>query len=225
MNENEGHRVRLKKRFLQVGRSGLCEHEFLELLLFYAIPRKDTKPLAKELIRRFGSLEAVFAADIEQLMLTKGIGESAAILLKLIPGIGVELMSRSLREGICLVETDKLQNFLKINFRGCRSEELRLLLLDRNFRLLDVLNFPGGAGALKVSATDLIFKILCCRDVRNVIIAHNHPSGNFLPSRDDVINTVELKSLLAKIGISLLDHFIVSGENCCSIMKIGKNNY
>lgn len=221
MNGNEGHRSRLRKRFLRAGRDGLGEHELLELLLFYAIARKDTKPLAKELLNRFGSFEAVFAADIEQLMLTKGIGQSAAVLLKLIPGIGVELMSRTMKSGICLADSDKLQNFLQINFRGCRTEELRLLLLDRDSRLLDVLSFPGGTEMLKISPTDLVFKILCCRGVRKVILAHNHLSGNNFPSKADIVNTLELKTLLSKIGISIIDHFIVAGEKCSSLMKLG----
>ena len=110
---SEGHRSRLKKRFLLAGRDGVSEHELLELLLFYSIPRKDVKPLAKELLNRFGSVEAVLAAGSEQLMQSSGIGESSIVLLKLIRTVSTEIMSRPLRAGINLKDPVRLIDYLK----------------------------------------------------------------------------------------------------------------
>ena len=216
---SEGHRSRLKKRFLLAGRDGLSEHELLELLLFYSIPRKDVKPLAKELLNRFGSIEAVLAAGSEQLMQSSGIGESSIVLLKLIRTVSTEIMSRPLRAGINLKDPVKLIDYLKMNCRRNDREVLQLLLLDRSCCLLDTLTLDGGENSLSAGCGDLLFKILACRGTRQVIIAHNHLNNIINPSVSDIRSTLFLKNLLQNIGVVLLDHFIITPEKCLSIMK------
>ncbi|MBR7121675.1 MAG: RadC family protein [Lentisphaeria bacterium] len=219
-NENSGHRFRLRERFLRSGIAGLAEHELLELLLCYAIARKDVKPLAKTLLRRFGSLEAVLGASSEKLMQIDGIGINSAALLKLIMCICLELMSRPLREGVDLKNPEKLQRYLQLNCSGISGEKLYLLLLDRKNRLLDTLVFSGYSSSTAMLPEDLKFQICCCRGVRQVIMAHNHPGGSLLPSRSDISSTLAVKKMLNEIGVTLLDHFIVSPQGCVSMMKM-----
>ena len=224
MIDNSGHRQRLRMRFLKAGRNGLCEHELLELLLCYSIPRKDVKPLAKELLHRFGSLEAVLSAGSGQLAQCSGVGENTIVLLKLLQDICVEIMSKPLRSGINLDDPDKLMKYLQMNCRHQDRELFQLLLLDRDSCLLDTLIIPGSGESLTVSCADLIFKILACRGTRQVIIAHNHLSSNIKTpsvSAADICSTVNLKNLLQRIGISLLDHFIIGENYCVSMMKMG----
>lgn len=218
-HSGEGHRMRLRERFLNVGREGLCEHELLELLLFYAIPRRDVKPIAKELLVRFGSIVAVLSATPEQLASVKGIGSNSIVLLKLFQVIGVELFSKPLREGICLKDQKKLKDFLMLKCRDAGGEKLFLLVLNRESKLLDFLEFPGNVNTVTVSKQELLFKLLSCRGARQVIMCHNHLGNNPSPSASDIRSTVELKSFLAGVGISLLDHLIVTDSDCVSMMK------
>ena len=217
-NLNSGHRSRLRQRFLRVGKSGLSEHELLELLLFYAIPRKDVKPVAKELLNRFKSLHGVFSASPEQLMLCNGLGECSIALLQLMPVLASEIISGNL-ERVCLKRTSDVQTLLKTQYSCCRGEKVILLLLDSKYCLVDKLEISGFAHAVLMNMNEIAFKILCCPQVRQVIIAHNHPGNNLIPSRHDIHNTLELKYLLSKSGITLLDHFIVADGGCRSIMK------
>lgn len=217
MNEHSGHRNRLKQRFMRAGRGGLSEHELLELLLFYAIPRRDVKPIAKLLLNRFGSLEAVLSADREQLLLTDGIGENSTLLIKLISTIAVELMTKTLHSGSCLAEREKLQQYLTMKCRG--QESVQLLLLDQKSCLLDVLCFEGGMKNVEVFSRDMLLKVLACRGARQVIIAHNHLNNNPSPSKTDIQTTVRLKYLFGSVGITLLDHYIITPDHCVSIMK------
>ena len=217
---NSGHRFRLRERFLRTGMAGMSEHELLELLLFYAIARKDVKPLAKSLLRRFGTMEAVFAATPEQLLQIDGVGPHLVVLIKLVMTIGVDLMSKPLREGLDLENPEKLQKYLLMNCHNTDDEVLDLLLLDHKFRLLDTLSFTGSSKNIFLSPDDLKFKIYCCRGCRQVILVHNHPGGELVPSKSDILATLEVKEVLDEMSITLLDHFIVTNHGCMSLMKM-----
>ena len=216
---NDGHRSRLRERFLRAGSAGMSDHELLELLLCYAIARKDVKPLAKNLLHRFGSLEAVFAAQPEKLMQVDGIGKSSAVLIKLIMSIALELMSKPMREGIDLKNPEKLQKFLMFNCFNASGEVCDLLLLDHNCRLLETISFSGKNQSVFLSPDDLKFQISLCRGVRQVIMVHNHPGGTLQPSKSDIAATIAVKNILNGMRISLIDHFIVTCNGCVSVMK------
>lgn len=187
----------------------------MELLLFYAIPRRDVKPIAKLLLNRFGSLEAVLSANREQLLLTDDIGENSTLLIKLISTIAVELMTKTLHSGSCLAEREKLQRYLTMKCRG--QESMQLLLPDQKNCLLDVLCFEGGMKNVEVFSRDMLLKV--CRGARQVIIAHNHLNNNHSPSKTDIQTTVRLKYLSGSVGITLLDYYIITPDHCVSIMK------
>ena len=184
----------------------MADHELLELLLCYAIARKDVKPLAKNLLHRFGSLEAVFAAQPEKLMQVEGIGTSSAVLLKLIMGIDLK-------------NPEKLQKFLMFNCFNASGEVCDLLLLDHNCRLLETISFSGKNQSVFLSPDDLKFQISLCRGVRQVIMVHNHPGGTLQPSKSDIAATIAVKNILNDMRISLIDHFIVTCNGCVSVMK------
>ncbi|MBO5667560.1 MAG: hypothetical protein J6S43_00365 [Lentisphaeria bacterium] len=213
-----GHRARLRERFIRAGRAGLADYELLELLLFYAIPRRDVKGIAKELLARFGSLAMVLNASPEQLMQTGGIGPGAAVLFQLFKVLEVELSSHSLTGGRLLKDPDVLKHYLLSVFADCREEELKLLLLDKEFRLLDVVTFSGNQRNVAVNRKPLTYRLLACRKLRQVIMCHNH-LDQIIPSKADIRNTIIMKDILHGLSVTLLDHIIVCGDQYLSLMK------
>ena len=214
-----GHRRRLFARFHATGGAGFSDSELLELLLCHAIPRRDVKPAAKELLRRFGSLEAVFAADMEELTSVEGIGNNSALLLKLLPAISVGIMAEEHGPGIMLDSPEKISAVLHRYFSGSRDEALAVLVMDERMRLLDTVNVPGGTGNLSADSLNMLYKLLCRRRARQAIIAHNHPSSILRPSKSDIVNTVKIKEVLFRAGVSLIDHYVLTARGCLSLMK------
>ena len=192
---HKGHRGRLKKKFIKYGADSLETHELLELLLYYGIPRKDTNELAHTLIKIFGSLPQVFDAPMSSLLKVTGVGESTASLIRL-----VSKLSRVYAE----------QNY-RLNSKG-----------PTNMVFCDVIS-QGSFGSTGFHIRDIIELALKFNATR-AIIAHNHPSGIALPSREDVETTIELKNALKLIEVKLVDHIIVADNDYVSIAdsELGK---
>ena len=220
MYDVSGHRQRLRERFLAVGRDAVSEHELLEMLLFYSIPRKDVKPLAKDLLNNCGSLKDVFLADKEKLLSVKGTGEATVALLKLVKVLSDELTATSPDERALLNSRDKLYDYVCRSCRNSRMEALSVLLLDRNSRLLKKVEFSGKKSLINAAGLDLLSKTACYVRAKKIVIIHNHPSETLLPSTVDVNSTIQVKKLFAGMGIFLADHLIVSGKSCVSLMKL-----
>lgn len=220
MNSNEGHRQRLKQRFLNSGAQALAEHELLELLLFFSIPRRDVKGIAKELLARFGSISGVLTASAEQLQLTPGIGENSSLLLKLVQLVSVDILNKNPEPALCMREPEVIQQYLEKRFIGVKSETLLLLALDREYHLLDTIVYPGGGKNILLEPADFLYPVLCCRNTRQVIIAHNHPGDVRTFSACDITATIKVKKLLNDIGITLLDHYVVSEKRLISMLKM-----
>lgn len=214
-----GHRSRLRRRFLNAGRHGMCEHELLEMLLFYAIPQKDVKPLAKTLINVFGSLDKVFAADTAALCTVCGIAENSAALIKLVSVLSQEIRKQNFAGGIVLNSAEKINRYLLEHFPESPDEKLFILLLNRNSELIRIMEFSGARGFLMVSRRDIFFKVMCYPDAKQLILVHNHPAGFSLPSGSDVSNTVKIKKLFQEFGITLIDHLIIADGKCHSMLK------
>lgn len=214
-----GHRKRLKERYLRAGESGLSDHELLELLLCYAIPRKDVKPLAKELLRRFNSLRGVLMAETGELTQVKGISLHTAILLQLGRGIFVRCLQQDLDQGT-LLDTDlALTLYLRMQCGFSRKEQLCLLLLNKKCQLIDKITFTGQRDMILCDPHEILRCILFHRGVAAVVLAHNHPQNSEIPSKNDIITTKRLQILLKELGITLKDHFIVTRDKCISIMN------
>lgn len=218
---HDGHRQRLKERFLAEGLENFSDLHVLELLLFYAVPRKDTNPIAHELLQRFGSLRGVLEARPEDLREVSCLGDGAATLLTLVP----QLLQRYLRDsqdlGQILLTTAQCGQYLVPRFFLTKEEQVYLLSLDAKCKVLDVrLIQTGSVNTVGVSVRKVVEAALRA-GASSVVLAHNHTSGLALPSEADKTTTRRLWEALDAVGIVLADHIIVAGEDFVSMSEDG----
>lgn len=221
MGIHDGHRSRMKKRFLENGLSGLDDHIVLEILLYYAIPRGDTNPLAHELMNRFGSIAAVFDAPVEELEKVPGIGKNAATLIKLIPEIGRRYaINRSGMDNI-LDTTEKAGEYLIPRFYGEREETVYMVCLDAKRKVINCkLLGRGSVNSANISIRKIVETALLY-NATSVILAHNHTSGIALPSKEDEYATIKVEEALRAVDVVLTDHIIVAEDDFVSLADNG----
>lgn len=211
MTGHEGHRDRMKKRFLRHGLSNFDDHNVLELLLFYAVPRQDTNELAHRLLKAFGSLDRVFEALPEELMRVSGVGENTAALIRLVPEVTKRcLIVRESSESV-LADRESAGRYLVPRFLNQRTEIVLLLCLDAKMRVLDCRQIgSGGLDSASFSIRDIV-QLCILRNARYAVLAHNHINGVAIASSEDIYATREVKRALDLVGVKLLEHFIVTG--------------
>ncbi len=218
--QHKDHRKRVRQRYAEYGLDGFQDYEALELLLFYAIPQRDTKPLAKDLISRFGSLPAVLDASVTELQ-EAGLTENTAILLNMIPAMNRRydvLKNSDLHYIRSSAEAGQLLCSL---FRNELEESIRLLCLDAAGKLIkQSLLGRGDVNAVHFSVRKIVEAAVSTKAV-SVILAHNHPAGTLTPSREDIDATLSAKAALDTIGVRLLDHLIICGQDYCSLREQG----
>ncbi len=221
MEVHAGHRERLRQRFLEHGPDSMEEHVLLELLLCYACPRIDVNPLAHTLLRQFGSLSQVLDAPIDDLKKVKGIGDNAAILLKLVPQLGRRYaISRGSTDEV-LNTTAKAGKYLIPFFETERDEVVYLLCLDAKCKVLACRQlFRGSVNSTVVNIRTAVETALRYK-ATSVIVAHNHTSGFALPSEDDKYTTLRLRDALQAVDITLVDHIIVAEQDFVSMADSG----
>ena len=220
-NVHDGHRKRLRQRYLTQGLEGFQPHEALELLLFYAIPRRDTNEIAHALLSRFGSLSGVLEAPRTELLKIDGMGESAADLLLLFVQMERRhMMDRGSVETI-LDTTYKCAQYLAPRFIGEPEEVVYLLCLDAKCKVLDCSLVHRGAVNMTAISARKIVKTALDHNATSVVVAHNHPSGLALPSREDRETTAALKAALNAVGVALVDHVIVADGDFVSLADDG----
>lgn len=216
---HSGHRQRMKEKFLQNGLDVFEVHEALELLLYYAVPRKDTNPISHKLIDSFGSLAAIFDAPIDALK-ECGLSENAAILLKLVPNM-CRLYIEDKNDNSRSINPGTVGDRLVHKFIGRDYEAVVLLLMDAKYKEV----FCGIISKGSVNSCELyIRKIIQNATIYNAsfaILAHNHPSGLALPSLDDIESTKSVSSALSLIGVKLLDHIVVADDDYISMLQSG----
>ena len=209
---HEGHRQRMKERFLASGLDGFSDHEVFELILFYAIPRRDVNELSHRLVETFGSYRGVFDAEFEDLCAVEGIGENAATLIK--------LMAESFRryafddgEQPFLYDTlKKVGDYAVKLYIGVSVEKMYAMLFDSKMKLLDtVMLAEGDVSSVRVS-TRMICEKALKKKAAAIILTHNHPSGLPYPSEEDRRYSTYLRDILMNFDITLIDHIIVSGR-------------
>lgn len=221
MGEHDGHRERMKQRFLRHGLSSFDDHTVLELLLFYALPRVDTNPIAHRLLDTFGSLDGVFEAEPEALMRVEGIGESAAALIHLIPEAARRYRIAKEATGTILNTSHEAGQYLIPRFLNTRGEAVYLICLDAKRRVIDCRPLgEGGPTSVSVNVRKVV-ELALIKNAAAVILAHNHPNGLALPSAEDKNVTIRVRDALALVGITLLDHIIVAGEDFVSLSDSG----
>jgi DNA repair protein RadC len=216
-----GHRERLRERFLGGGDDALPDYELLELLLFYSIPRCDTKPLAKQLLERFGSLAGALNAAPEQLADFERMNQQTLALFKALRSLGARLAREDLTEKPVLDNWDKLIAYLRACMAHRPIEQFRLLFLDRrNVLIADEMQNEGTIDHTPVYTREVVKRALTL-DASALVMVHNHPSNHPTPSKSDIEMTRQIKEALDKVGILLHDHLIISRRGHTSFRQIG----
>lgn len=204
-----GHRARLRARFLNAGPEALADYELLELLLFSALPRKDTKPIAKALIETFGSFADVIAADADKLMATKGLGESAVVGLKAVQAGATRLLRAEIADRPIVSSWQALIDYCTAEMAYEETEQFRILFLDKKNKLIaDEAQQKGTVDHTPVYPREVVKRALEL-NASALIMVHNHPSGDPAPSRADVDMTGKVKDALDAVGLILHDHIVI----------------
>lgn len=221
MGIHDGHREKMRRRYLETGMEGFADHEALELLLYYAIPRRDTNPIAHALMERYGSLSAVLNAPVEDLQKVEGIGESAAILLTLVPRISRQARLADAAQETVISSTERAGAYLLERFSGETRELVYLMCLDRKGKLLACKRLADG----DVASADLnirkVVETALLSSASAAILAHNHPSGVAVPSSSDEAATRQVAEALRTIGVRLVDHIVVADRDFVSMADSG----
>ncbi|MER2080581.1 MAG: JAB domain-containing protein [Ruminococcus sp.] len=217
-SEHSGHRERLRKRFIENGLDGFEDHQALELFLFYAIPRKDTNPLAHRLLERYRTICCVCDAPIDELQRDFGLSENAAALLKLLPEMS-RLYNESRLQENNAIDLETLGDIVKQKFIGRTSEVVVLVLGDAKGKMVYFDVIAKGS----VSSSDFpvrkIVELAIRHNAKIAFIAHNHPSGSALPSQTDLTTTKLIAQVLRNVGVRLLDHYIVADGDYISLRE------
>jgi DNA repair protein RadC len=210
---SEGHRARLRARLLTAGPDSLADHEMLEMLLHVALPRRDTKAIAKGLLERHGSFARAIAATPQDLRATEGLGEAGIAALKLAQAAALRLMRAEVLDRQVLNNWDRLMAYLNAALAREKIEQFRVLFLDNRNRLVaDEAQGRGTVNHTPVYPREVVKRALELQ-ASALILVHNHPSGDPSPSQDDIAMTQEVKSAATALGITLHDHVIV-GNGC-----------
>lgn len=229
MNEEKkdyiGHRSRIIEKYLKSGVDSFTDYEIVELLLTYAIPRKDTKPMAKELIKEYKNLENILNKDFEELMSKKviGLGKNSIAFLKLIGDISIRLYKDKLdfSDITKISNKETLINFIRANIGHEKIEKFFVLYLSNSNTLLKYQVETSGTLDQAIIYPREIYKNVLKYNAKAIIIAHNHPSGSLEPSRSDINITEEIAKGLKNFGALLLEHIIITDNSYFSFLEEG----
>jgi DNA repair protein RadC len=217
----EGHRARLRTRLLEAGPDALADHELVEMVLFIALPRRDTKPIARALIARFGSFANAISAPLPDLHGIDGLGEAGIAALKTVRAAALRLSRGELAGQPVLSNWDKLMEYLNAQLARERVEQFRILFLDgRNRLLADEAQARGTVNHTPVYPREVAKRALELHATA-LILVHNHPSGDPTPSRADLEMTQEIKTAVRALSIVLHDHVVVGNGRWLSFRQEG----
>lgn len=217
----DGHRARMRDRLLTAGPDALADHEMLEMVLFLALPRRDTKPIARTLLATFGGFGPVIAAPPADLMRIEGLGEAGTAALKLVQAAAARLLRGDVAERPVLSNWDRLIPYLQAQMRHERSEHIRVLFLDTRNRLLaDEVMGQGTVNHAPVYPREIVRRALELHATA-LILAHNHPSGDPTPSRDDIAMTKTIRQTCEALRIAVHDHIVIGGDRWVSFRSEG----
>lgn len=214
-----GHRERIRERLRTSGLNAFSDHEVLELLLTFAIPRQDTNPLAHDLINAFGSLSAVLDADESELMRVKGMGKHAALLLTMMPQLMQRYQLSSLGKRPVITTLADAKNYCAPLFVGAGEEKIYMICLDQAGHVLHRILLHTGTVDQVMLHPRTVVETALRHHAHAVILTHNHPSGTAQPSQADMDVTRRIGSALYMIGIRLVDHLIFAGTSAFSIVR------
>jgi DNA repair protein RadC len=216
-----GHRQRLRERFMNGGSGALADYELLELLLCQVLPRIDTKPLAKALIKRFGSFAGVMAASPDDLQEVKGVGAAAAVMIKTVQAAALRMTQQEVTQREVIGSWKKLLDYCRMAMAEEKNEQFRLLFLDsRNSLIADEVQQRGTVNHTPVYPREVVKRALEL-GATAIIMVHNHPSGDPTPSADDIAMTREVAEAAEKLGIALHDHIVIGRKGHVSLKSQG----
>lgn len=218
-----GHRGRLKSRFTEDGGGGFRDHELLELLLFYSVPRKDTNALAHALINEFGSLDGVFGASLHALMNVDGVGESTAVLIKSIAAIEERRVIEEASVKKAPANTAEMKKYLSAFYTSRSRETVSILCYDNRmrFKKFSVIN-EGGINSADVNQRKIV-EAAINSDSTFIVLAHNHPNGAAKPSAADFDATRSLVIMLKRLEMKMYDHIIIGSDGDTYSMREDEN--
>ena len=220
-SDNAGHRERLRARFLKGGAEALPDYELLEMTLFAAIPRRDTKPLAKALLKRFGSFAEVIAAPRERLMEVQGVGEAVANHLKIVEAAAHRLAKTKVMGRAALSSWQALLDYCMAAMARAEKEEFRVLFLDRKNNLIaDEVQHRGTVDHTPVYPREIVKRALELSSSA-IILVHNHPSGDPTPSKADILMTREVVAAAKALSIAVHDHLVIGRGGHASFKSLG----
>ncbi|MBN9542648.1 MAG: DNA repair protein RadC [Alphaproteobacteria bacterium] len=216
-----GHRQRAKERFLKSKPGSFSEYDLLELVLFYVVPRSDTKPIARELLYKFGSISKILNALPNELKNTKGLGNSAYTFFRLIKEVSAKQHEEEMRSKPILESWSALIKYARTTMGHLKTEVFRVIYLNKkNMIIADEFQDFGTVDNTPVYPREIIKKALNY-EASSIILLHNHPSGNTNPSKSDIYSTNDIQRICLSLGIELIDHIIISGESHYSFKNNG----
>jgi len=217
----DGHRARLRDQLDNGGLDSFSDVQVLEYLLSFAIRRKDVKPLAYTLLEQFGSLARVLDAPPEVLQKIPGIGPHTAQLLSLMPQLFRRYSISRNPAAPLLDSTEAICRYIQPYFTGCNEEQVYLVCMDAKCKVLDCRKLStGGMNSVSLNPRKVVETVLQ-QHATMVVLAHNHPWGYALPSREDELITRELQAALELVDVQLADHIIVCEDECVSMAASG----
>ena len=217
----EGHRARMRARLLTAGPDSVADHELLEMVLFLALPRRDTKPIARALLTRFGSFAAAISAPLPDLRHIEGLGEAGAAALKTIQAAAHRLVRAEVQNRPVLNDWPRLLDYLQAVLAREPVEQFRILFLDNRNRLVaDEAQSRGTVNHTPVYPREVVKRALELHATA-LILVHNHPSGDPSPSRDDIAMTRAIRLAADAVGVVLHDHVIVGQGTHASFRERG----
>lgn len=217
-----GHRERIRSKFAEGGLEPFLDHEVLELLLTYAIARRDTKPLAWALIKQFGSVSGVLDASVQELSTVKGIGQNTALFIKLVREVFKRYSLEAVRDSVTIRTPEQVAQYCKASLEGKKEESLELIYLSvRNTIIKAEIIATGLIDRVSISPRKIVECALAAK-ASAVILVHNHPSGDVTPSVEDILLTREVVQAARLLGISVYDHIIVGKGKHYSLKANGK---
>ncbi len=221
MGVHDGHRARKLGQFLDHGLDAFSDHEALELLLYFALPRRDTNELAHALLGSFGSLAAVLTASAAELEQVTGVGPRTAALLTLVAPMVRRARVGASGKPIILNTTEELGGYFSDLFFGVHDERLYMACLDGKGKLLRCVTLAeGSVDAMSINLRRVV-EVAFQSNASAAVLSHNHPSGVALPSADDNSMTLAVWDVLRRIGVRLLDHIIVADDDYVSLRENG----
>ena len=221
MSVHDGHRKRMRQRFLAEGLDQFTDVQILEILLFYCIARQDTNPIAHELLNHFGSLSQVLEAPVEELCKVDGIGENTAVFLKLITQVGRCYLTDRASKSRILPTLDSCAKYLQTFFFGRNVETVYLLCLDAKCKILCCKKISEGDVNSTTLSVRKIVETALSTNASSVVLAHNHPGGLAVPSNVDVQTTLRIADALQAVDVHFIDHILVTDDDYVSLAQSG----